>query len=166
MKIAKILWTTGSVLINVIILIYISLMSKAPEDMADSFQYLQDNWGIFSAHWKAELLIMGMITIGAFYFMVHFRSIGWTIVSLGQIIQMSLYPLMLGGYYDTSVEFFKAINEMAIIIFVFGNIVLLGGLVIVYSNKPPIPKWLGKTAMVIAAGMCLVFLGSFLEFYS
>jgi hypothetical protein len=134
-------------------------------DWGEAPTYLNDNWNVFSGHWKAEFLIMGLITIGAIYFMIHFRTIGWTVVSLGQIIILTMYPLMLGGYHNTPLEINEAVNKMVVVIFVLGNIIFLAGLFLVYMNEQKIPKWLQILAMVLSALGCLVFLGAYLDIY-
>ena len=58
MKVAKICWISGSILINVIIGIYIYLSSKAPVNPEERHLFINENWDIYGGHWKAELIIM------------------------------------------------------------------------------------------------------------
>ncbi len=98
MKLAKILWILGSILINITIGIYIYLSKQMPIHPQERHLFINENWGVFGGHWKAEFLIMTMIAIGAIYFAIHFKKISWSIISIGQLILLSLYPIMLGGY--------------------------------------------------------------------
>ena len=164
MNLAKILWIAGSILMNVTIAIYIWLSSNAPVDDVQRFQYVNENWLIYSAHWKAELVFMTFITIGAFYFTLRIKRIGWSIVTIGQLILITMYPMMLGGYRNTSYEIFTAVNQIAMNIFIFGNIIFLIGLALVYRNAYEISKWLRILAASFASVACLVFFVSFIGF--
>ena len=130
----------------------------------ERLQYLNENWNIYEAHWKAELLIMALITIGALYFALNTRKVSWTIVSVGQIILLFTYPIMLGGYRNTPLEIFEMANVMATVVFVFGNVVLFGGLFIVYFKDVYLKQWVKVLACSIAGLMTLVFMIVFAGF--
>ncbi|MEM8928125.1 MAG: hypothetical protein AAGC45_07970 [Bacteroidota bacterium] len=164
MKLAKLFWVIGSILLNVVIGIYVYLMSNKPSTREEVVQYVNDNWNIYGAHWKAEFLIMALITIGALYFALHSRKISWTIVAAGQLILLFTYPIMLGGYYNTPLELFEMANEMANIVFVFGNLVLFGGLFLVYFQDGYLKQWMKIVAFSISGFMFLVFAIIFMGF--
>jgi|GEM_PF-4559430 len=163
MKLAKILWATGSVLINIVIFIYIYLTSNAPKDTSEKYAYLNENWSIYEAHWKAELLIMTMITIGAVYFAIHLKKISWSIISVGQLILLTMYPIMLGGYRNTPLEIAEMANNMAIIIFIFGNLTFFSGLLYLYVTDTILKKRLRIAAIILSSiaviTFTLVFIG-------
>ncbi|WP_411768506.1 hypothetical protein [Winogradskyella sp. A3E31] len=161
MKTAKVLWSLGSLLLNVTIAIYISVMSKAPSGAEERYAYINDNWGIFSAHWKAEFLFMTMIAIGAFYFAIKLKKVSWAIIAVGQIIALLIYPIMIGGYHNTPLEIAEMANKMAILIFVFGNIVFLSGAFHLYYNDSAVSKWLKYIAMACSGIAAIAFLLSF-----
>ena len=75
MKLAKALWSLGSLLVNGPIIIYIVLSSKAPTDLEARYVYLNENWDAYAAHWKLEFLFMTMIAIAALYFATQSRKI-------------------------------------------------------------------------------------------
>ena len=123
MKLAKLFWSLGSLLINVVIIIYVNLMRKAPRNIDEWFAHVNDNWDAFGMHWKAEYLLMTMITIGAFYFATQTRKISWSLITIGLFILLTTYPIMIGGFRNTPVDLAEMANQMATIIFVFGNLV-------------------------------------------
>ena len=166
MKLAKICWVAGSILINVIIGIYVYLSSKAPVDPQERYLYINENWDLFGAHWKAEFLLMTMIAIGAIYFAINLKKISWSIIALGQIILLSLYPIMLGGYRNTPFDIAEMANQMAIVVFVFGNIVFLSGLLHLYLTDTLLKKWLRFAAISLASISLIVLLISFVDFIS
>jgi hypothetical protein len=165
MKVAKICWISGSILINVVIAIYIGLIRKAPIREEERFQYINDNWDIFSAHWKAEFILMILIAIGAFYFALYFKKISWSIITIGQLITILTYPIMLGGYYDSTFEIQLVANEMATVVFLVGNIFFFGGLVVLYIEDAILVKWLRILAISLAAIGVIAMFGAFIGFY-
>lgn len=166
MKLAKICWITGSILINVIIGIYIYLSSKAPVDPEERHLYINENWDIYGGHWKAELLIMTIIAIGAIYFAINLKKISWSIIVVGQLILLSLYPIMLGGYRNTPFEIAEMANQMAIVVFIFGNIVFLAGLLHLYLFDTLLNKWLRFSAIGLIGVSLIVFSIAFMGLIS
>jgi len=164
MKLAKALWILGNLLVNITIGIYIYLSSKAPLDPIERHNYLNENWDIYAGHWKAEFVFMTMIAIGAIYFAINFKKISWTLVSVGQLISLSLYPIMLGGYQNTPFEIAEMANQMAIVVFVFGNIVFLGGLIHLYLYDSLLNKWIRFSAVGFASIALIAFSISFMGF--
>ena len=166
MIIAKICWISGSILINVIIGIYIYLSSKAPVNPEEKYLYINENWDIYGGHWKVELIIMTIIAIGAIYFAINLKKISWAIIAVGQLILLSLYPIMLGGYRNTPFEIAEMANQMAIVIFIFGNIVFLAGLLHLYFFDTLLKKWLRFAAIGLVSISLIVFSISFMGLIS
>jgi len=162
MKLGKLLWTAGSILINFTIGIYIYLSSKAPLNPVERHNYVNENWDIYGMHWKFEFLFMTLIAIGALYFAFNLKKISWTIISVGQLTLLSTYPIMLGGYENTSFELSQMANQMATIVFVFGNLIFLGGLLKLYLSDIYLQKWLKWTAIVLSAIAFLTFFVTFI----
>lgn len=163
MRLARILWSTGSLLVNVTIAIYISLISKAPSGLQERYTYINEKWSVFSAHWKVEFLLMTMVAISAVYFAIQLKKISWSIISIGQIILLMTYPFMLGGYRNTPFELAEMANQMATIVFVFGNLIFLSGLFLLYLNDKSLRAWLRYTAIVLSGITILVFSITFAE---
>ena len=162
MKFGKLLWTAGSILINITIGIYIYLSSKAPTDPIERHNYVNENWDIYSLHWKVEFLLMTLIAIGAVYFALTMKKLSWTTISIGQLILLSTYPIMLGGYDNTSIELFEMANQIATVVFVFGNLIFLSGLIILYASDNYLKKWLKWTAVVLSVITSFIFLITFI----
>ena len=158
MKTAKILWSLGSILVNITIGIYIYLQINGPKTLEGQFQYINDNWAAYSGHWKAEFLIMTLITIGAIYFALNLKNISWTIISVGQIIILLTYPFMMGGYHETPYELAKMANQMALLTFVFGNLIFLAGLFHLYLHTDVLKAWLRYIALTISGIATIAFL--------
>ncbi|MEM1340619.1 MAG: hypothetical protein AAF634_07780 [Bacteroidota bacterium] len=157
MKTAKICWSLGSLLINVVIGLFIYLMVTGPKGLAERFQFVNDNWTLYSGHWRAEFLIMILVAIGAVYFAQQFKSIGWTIIAIGQFIILWTYPLMLGGYRNTPFELANMANQMAIITFNFGNLVFFSGLFLMYLKSELLQSWLRYLALTCSGIITLLF---------
>jgi membrane-associated HD superfamily phosphohydrolase len=158
MKLGKLFWSLGSLLINVTIIAYILLSKKAPAVPSEKYNYINENWNLFEALWKAEFLFMTMIAIGALYFAVSLKKIGWTIIAAGQFILLSTYPLMLGGYRNTPFELSEMSNQMAVIVFVFGNLIFSAGLLKLYISDTYLKKRLRLSAIVLSIITFLAFL--------
>jgi len=125
--------------------------------MDERLVYLNEHWQVYAAHWKAEWLLMTFIAIGALYFAYRIRTISWAIISIGQILLLFTYPLMLGGYHNTSMDLFNMANEMATLVFLFGNLLFAGGLFHLYLMDTTLPKWLRLTAVILAGISTLTF---------
>lgn len=166
MKLAKVLWILGNLLVNITIGIYIFLSSKAPLDPLERHNYVNENWEIYAGHWKAEFVFMTMIAIGAIYFAINFKKISWSLITVGQLITLSLYPIMLGGYHNTPFEIAEMANQMAIVVFVFGNIVFLGGLIHLYLYDSLLNKWIRFSAVSFASIALIAFAISFIGLIS
>ncbi|SIN65350.1 hypothetical protein [Algoriphagus halophilus] len=163
MKLAKALWSLGSFLVNGTIIVYIFLSSKAPANLEERFAYINENWGIYNAHWKIEFLLMTMVAIGAFYFAIKSKKISWSLITIGQLVLLMIYPLMLGGYHNNPIDLAKMINQIATIIFVFGNIIFLSGLFVLYIKDNILKPWLRYTAVAFASIEVLVLLFVFAD---
>lgn len=162
MKLGKLFWTSGSILINITIGIYIYLSSNAPLNPLERHNYVNENWDIYGMHWKIEFLFMTFIAIGALYFAFNLKKISWTIISVGQLILLSTYPIMLGGYENTSFELSQMANQMATVVFVFGNLIFLGGLLKLYSSDIIFKKWLKWVAIALSGITFLTFFITFI----
>ena len=113
---------------------------------------------MYGGHWKAEFLIMILVAIGAIFFAIAFKSISWTIISMGQLIILWTYPLMLAGYRNTPLEIALMTNEMATITFVFGNLIFFIGLFYMYLQSDVLKKWLRYAALSLSGIAALLFL--------
>ena len=151
MKLAKFFWSVGSLLINVVIVTYVMLMRGMPGDRQAVYRYMNEHWETFGGHWKAELLLMAMIAVGAFYFAIHFRKFSWVLITVGQLVLLFLYPIMLGGYRGTPLELAEMANQIASTVFLFGNILFFLGVFYLYREDRLLPQWLRATAMVLSA---------------
>ena len=110
------------------------------------------------------MIVMSLLTISAIYFAITYKSIAWSTVFLGQLVLITLYPVMIGGYHDTSVEVYKMANQMSVLIFVFGKILFLAWMILVYSTDSVLQKWLRIVASVFAFIGLISFAASYLGF--
>ena len=159
-------WIAGSVLVNLTIGMYIWLSTNAPSEFAARHAYLNENWTLYALHWKAEFVFMALIAVGAFSFAVRTRVSGWSFVFVGQLLLLSTYPVMLGGYRDTAPEIAEMMNQVSLVIFLFGNLLFLAGLVLVYLRASEIRPILRGFALVLALICTMVFAACFLNFIS
>jgi hypothetical protein len=166
MKLAKALWSIGSLLVNVTIIIYIRLSGEAPLDPKAKFSYINENWHIYSTHWKVEFLLMTLVAIGALYFAMYSKRISWIIIFLGQMILLMTYPFMLGGYRNTPYELAELANQMAIVVFVFGNLIFFSGLFLLYLKDQLLKKWLKYTALVFTGIIVILWTITFADIIS
>ena len=93
----------------------------------------------------------------------------WSLGSLlvnGTIILLITYPLMLGGYRNTPLELAEMANRMATVVFVFGNLVFLSGLFLLYLNDQILQGWLRYTAVILSGITTILFLIIFAEIIS
>lgn len=155
-------WIIGSLLVNVTIAMYIWLSMNAPSDFAERHLYVNANWGAYAVHWKAEFVFMALITVGAFSFAIRTRAAGWCFVAAGQLLLLTIYPVMLGGYRDTPVDVASAVNEIALVIFLFSNLLFLAGMALVYLRAHELGPLLRGIAFAISLLAWLVFLACFL----
>ena len=122
MKTAKNLWILSSLLINVVIGIYIYLQQSTPKNLEERFQYINEIWLIYGGHWKVEMLLISMMAISALFFSFYFKSMSWTIITVGKLIVLSTYQYMLGGLKNTAFELANMANQMATVAFMFGEL--------------------------------------------
>ena len=121
---------------------------------------------IRDSHWRLEFFVMAMIAAGALYFAVSTKKISWVIISVGQIFLLMTYPLMLGGYRNTPFELAHMANEIVVVIFVFGNLVFLSGLFVLYLNDQILKKWLRYIAVISSGVLLTAFAIIFVEIIS
>ncbi len=163
MKTAKILWCVSSILINVVIGIYIYLQQSGPTDVAERFQYMNEIWPLYGGHWKAELILICMMAIGALFFAFYFKSVSWTIIAVGKLIVLSTYQYMLGGFRNTSIELASMANQMATVAFMFGSFVFYIGLFDLYLKSNILTPWLRYLAVTFSAIFSIGFFMIYLE---
>jgi hypothetical protein len=166
MKLAKVFWSLGSLLVNGTIILYIILSSKEPVNTEDRYEFINENWDIYSAHWKVELLLMAMVAIGAFYFAVKSKKISWSMITVGQLLLLTTYPIMLGGYRNTPWELAEMINRIATMVFVFSNLVFLTGLFMLYLEDGILKNWLRFIALTLSGITAIIFLLVFADILS
>ena len=165
MKTAKVLWILGSILINVVIFFYIKIMSQVPVGTHGvRYEYINENWSQFEIMWKAEMIVMSFLTISAIFFAIKFKSVAWSIVAFGQLVLITLYPVMIGGYHGTSVEVYTMAYQMSVLIFVFGKMLFLAGIIFVYLTDSILQKWLRIVASLLALIGLIAFSASYFGF--
>ena len=162
MKTAKILWSSSSILINVIIGIYIYLQQIGPSDLAERFQFMNEIWPLYGGHWRAEMILITMMAISALFFAIYFKNISWLTISVGKIIVLGTYAFMLGGFRNTSVELATMANQMATVVFMLGSFIFYIGLFHLYLKSDLLKPWLRylatTVALILSVGFFLIYI--------
>jgi len=162
MKTAKILWSSSSILINVIIGIYIYLQQIGPSDPEDRFQFMNEIWPFYGGHWRAEMILITMMAISALFFAIYYKSFSWLTISVGKIIVMGTYAFMLGGFRNTAVELATMANQMALVVFTLGSFVFYLGLFHLYLKGDLLKPWVqylsAAVALILSIGFFLIYI--------
>ena len=167
MKFGRALWSLGSLLINLTIIIYVYMSQRAPVgDFATRLAYIKQNWDVYGLNWRVEFVLMAMIAAGAVFFATRLRTLSWAIVSLGQIFLLITYPIMLAGYSSASPDVALLSHRLSTEIFVFGNLVFCFGLAHLYLNDTHLATWLRYPAVGLAVIGALNFVACFFDVIS
>ncbi|WP_116105893.1 hypothetical protein [Lewinella sp. IMCC34191] len=158
MKLGRALWSVGSLLINLTIVVHLIMARRMPVgDLSGRLAYVTKNWDIYSINWRIEWLLMAMIAAGAVFFATRTRILSWAIISVGQVLLLITYPVLLAGFVETSLPIASLAGRLATEIFVSGNILFLGGLGHLYLNDEIAAPWLRYPAAVLAILGTLAF---------
>ncbi|MGB3799120.1 MAG: hypothetical protein WA952_04850 [Lewinella sp.] len=151
MKLGRALWSLGSLLINITIIVHLIMARRMPDgDPGARFSYVTKNWDIYSLNWRVEWILMAMIAAGAFYFATRTRTVSWAIIAVGQVLLLLTYPVLLAGFEGNSQPMASLAGNLATEIFVSANILFLGGLGHLYLNDDAAATWLRYPAAALA----------------
>jgi hypothetical protein len=97
-KTAAYLWSAGSVLFFMTIVLYVFIHQPAVESDAERTAQLIESWAFVSAIWRLETLAVVMVIISSWYFATILKSMSWFLVTLAHIVMIVMYANMLGAY--------------------------------------------------------------------
>ena len=167
MKFGRALWSLGSLLINLTIIIHLYMSRRAPiGDFSTRMAYIKQNWDVYGLNWRIEFVLMAMIAAGAVFFATRTRTLSWAIVSVGQVFLLVTYPIMLTGYSSASPDLTLLSYRLATEIFVFGNLVFCCGLAHLYLNDEALATWIRYPALALAVLGAVNFLACFFDLIS
>ncbi len=167
MKIVKYLWVAGNILITIVILYFIPLESKIPgTEPSVRYGFINEHWDQFNFMWRSELLIVGMLTVASVFFAARFKTPGWALVATGQLILTTMYPVLLGGYHDTSVELYTLAYEVSAEIFLVSSLFLFPGFALIHWESAHMKDYFRYTMTGLGGLITIAFLLGFLEILS
>lgn len=168
-KAAGYLWSIGSILFFVAIVLFVFVYQPSAGTDADKTDQLTRNWSLVSAIWRVETLAVVLLAVSSWYFATLKLSINWFLITLAHIVMIIMYAYMLGSYpvaaeyYGESPYLFPLVNEAAIWVFGFGNLLFLSGLTGVYLTNKIISRWVAWTGAGISLAGAVGSLALFFE---
>jgi hypothetical protein len=171
-KAAGYIWSLGSVLFFVAILLYVFVLQPSGGADAERTGQIIRDWALASAIWRVETIAVILLTISSWYLANVNQSISWFLITFGHIVMMIMYALMLGAYpeaaggYAESPRLFPMINDSAIWVFGVGNLLFLSGLTGVYYSSEGLNAFLRWTGTVISLLGAMASLALFLDLIS
>ncbi|MEL6862106.1 MAG: hypothetical protein AAGL11_09725 [Pseudomonadota bacterium] len=161
------------VALPIIIVDYILIMSGfeggADADMLARAEYAQEIYPLAARGWLFESIAVSFVAAAGLIFLDRKSRAGWALATVGALVTMPMYPIMLGGYGevlaspDLDVQLFAVLRQIATVIFYIGQGFMMMGfaLVLVLELRDSgrlLPIWLlglGAGANFVAA---MVFL--------
>ena len=168
-KTAAYLWSAGSVLFFVAIVLYVFVSEPAVESDAERTAQLIESWAFASAIWQLETLAVVLVIISSWYFATIEKSMSWFLVALAHIVMIVMYANMLGAYpaaaesYAEAPYLYPMVYDTSVWIFGFSNFLFLTGLVFIYISSEVLSKWIKWTGALISALLAMGSLALFFE---
>jgi len=166
-NIAGWLWSVSTIIVVIAIMLYVFAYRGSMDAGADKTAHLMAIWPLASGMWRLEFIgVCGMAIAGGYFALVE-KSLGWLTVFIGQLITIIMYAIMLGGYpiagevYEETPAIMEALNNIAIQLFTYGNLLLLAGLAGIFFSSKILPKWLSLASGALAILMMCNFAGIF-----
>ena len=161
MKLAKYLWTIASFYLLVIGFFYI--LSDAPADGPERYEFIIKNWTIYDYQWKAELMMTTLLSISSFLFSKYFKNPGFIIIGVGQLFFAMAMPISIGVTPHATYEFGSIIGKGAHQMVNFGMMVSLAGYLILHWKSRVLNKVLRVAALILATLALLSFTAGFIN---
>ncbi|MBD3616059.1 MAG: hypothetical protein HUJ22_05750 [Gracilimonas sp.] len=168
-KVAAYLWSIGSLLFFVSILLFVFVYQPSSGTDADKTSQILSEWVLVATIWRVEAIAAVLIAVSSWYFATVKQSISWFLISFAHIVMILMYANMLGSYpvaaefYNESPRLFPMLNDKAIWIFGFSNLLFLTGLAGVYLTNKTLPKWMVWTGVIISFLGALASLALYFE---
>ena len=165
---ASILWSIGSLSFFVLGILY-AFVYQPPTGLYEvRISHLQDNWTLVANIWRAESLATVLLAISAGSFAMESKNLFWFVVAAGHIIMTLMFAFMLGAYpvaaeyFEQTPALFPLMNETAIWIFAFSNLLFMVGMAGVYYQDSILLRWVSVIGLVIALSGVVITLTIFL----
>ena len=168
-KVAAYLWSAGSFLFFVTILLYVFVLQPAGGTGAERTSQLLEKWTLASAIWRLETIAVVLVTMSSWYFATVRKSMSWFLIAFAHIVMIIMYASMLGSYpvaadaFAESPYLFPMVNNTAVWIFGLSNLLFLTGLAFVYASSEELPKWMCWTGAIISSVGGFAALALFLD---
>jgi hypothetical protein len=155
-KPAFILWTIGSIAFFILLLLYVFVYQPTTGLYSVRINQMLENWPLVANIWRAESLAAVMLAVSAGSFALDTKNLFWILVAVGHIIMILMFAFMLGSYsvaaeyHDQVPALFPLVNETALWIFAFSNLLFLSGMAGIYHQDTLLKRWLSRIGLVIA----------------
>lgn len=167
-KAAAYLWSAGSILFFVSIVLYVFVLQPSGDTGAEKTSQLLEKWTLASAIWRMETLAVVLMTVSSWYFATLKQSMSWFLIAFAHIVMVSMYAGMLGSYPVAAHAFaenpylFPMVSNTAVWIFGLSNLVFVTGLAFVYASEE-LPGWMRWKGVIISSVGALAALALFLD---
>ncbi len=162
MKLARILWISGSSLIFVLLTGYILILDPPAESGPARLEYILDHWGLYSFMFRTEFLMGVTIGISALILAQRFKN-GWLVlVGIGMLLYALPFPIVLGLYPVASTEVSVGFSTSAHLLVDSGLMISMGGFLGLHATTRILPKWLHMAALILAIPPFSMFTLAFL----
>ena len=168
-KTAAYLWSAGSILFFVTIVLYVFVLQPSGDTGAERTSQLLEKWALASAIWRMETMAVVLITVSSWYFATARQSMSWFLIAFSHIVMVIMYASMLGSYpvaadaFAESPYLFPMVNNTAVWIFGLSNLLFLAGLAFVYASSEELPKWMRWAGGIISSVGAFAALALFLD---
>lgn len=168
-KVAAYLWSAGSILFFVTIVLYVFVLQPSGETDAERTSQLLEKWSLASAIWRIETIAVVLVTVSSWYFATVNQSMSWLLITFAHVVMVVMYASMLGSYPVAADAFaenpylFPMVNNTAVWIFGLSNLLFLTGLAFVYASTEELPKWMRCAGTIISSVGAFAALALFLD---
>jgi hypothetical protein len=168
-KTAASLWSAGSVMFPVTIVLYVFVYQPDVASDAERTAQLIEKWAFISAIWRLETIAVVMLAISSWYFATAEKNMSWFLITFAHIIMVTMYANMLGSYpaaaesYAEVPHLFPMVFDTAVWIFGFSNFLFLTGMTFVYLSSDILSKWIKWTGALISVIGAMGALALFFE---
>lgn len=155
-KIAAYLWSLGSILFFVAIVLYVFVFQPSSGTDAERTTQIINEWFLASTIWRIETIAAILLAVSSWYFATLRQSINWFLIAFGHIVMIFMYANMLGSYpvaaefYNESSHLFPMVNDAAVWAFGVSNLLFFSGLTGIYYTNEVLNKFMSWTGAIIS----------------
>jgi len=155
-KSASYLWSLGSILFFLAIVLFVFVYQPSSGTDADKTHQIISNWALVSTIWRIETIAAVLLCVSSWYMATVKQSISWFLITFAHVVMIIMYANMLGSYavaaevYNESPSLFPMINNKAVWVFGFSNLLFFSGLTGIYYTNEVLSTWLSWTGSIIS----------------